>query len=103
MSSVSSVAHSLAKPGYIYALINPSLEGLVKIGKTTRDPTDRVRELSSSTAAPTPFVLACDVYVEDCTEAEAYLQPLLERRGYRVYENREFFYCPLKVVIQTLL
>ena len=50
--------------GYIYALINPSLEGLVKIGKTTRDPTDRVRELSSSTAAPTPFVLAFDVYVD---------------------------------------
>ena len=103
VSSVSSVANTMANAGYIYALINPSLEGLVKIGKTTRDPTDRVRELSSSTAAPTPFVLAFDVYVEDCTAAEAYLHTLLQRRGYRVSENREFFNAPLKEVIKMML
>ncbi len=89
--------------GSINALINPSLEGLVKIGKTTRDPTDRVRELSASTAAPTPFVLAYDVYVKDCAAAEAYLHALLERRGYRVSDNREFFNAPLKEVIKTML
>ncbi len=89
--------------GYIYALINPSLEGLIKIGQTTRDPTDRGRDLSSSTAAPTPFVLAFDVYVEDCSEAEAYLHTLLQRRGYRVSENREFFNAPLKDVIKMML
>ena len=103
VSSASSVANLMAKAGYIYALINPSLEGLVKIGKTTRDPTDRAKELSSSTAAPTPFVLAFDVYVEDCSEAEVYLHTLLQRRGYRVSENREFFNAPLKEIIKAML
>ena len=79
------------------------MEGLVKIGKTTRSPTERVKELSSSTAAPTPFVLAFDVYVDDCSAAEAYLHTLLGRRGYRVSENREFFNAPLKDVIKAML
>ncbi len=89
--------------GYIYALINPSLDGLVKVGMTTRDPTDRVRELSAATGVPTPFVLAYDIYVADCSAAEAYLHTLLERRGYRVSDNREFFSAPLKDVIKAML
>jgi hypothetical protein len=93
----------MADAGYIYALINPSLEGLVKVGRTRRDPTDRVKELSASTAAPTPFVLAYDVYVDDCQAAEAYLHSLLARRGYRVSENREFFNAPLKDVVKAML
>jgi TPR repeat protein len=93
----------MADAGYIYALINPSLEGLVKVGKTRRDPTDRVKELSSSTAAPTPFVLAFDVYVDNCSTAESYLHTLLGRRGYRVSKNREFFNAPLKEVIKAML
>ncbi len=62
-----------------------------------------MKELSSSTAAPTPFVLAFDVYVDDCSAAEAYLHTLLGRRGYRVSENREFFNAPLKEVIKAML
>jgi TPR repeat protein len=93
----------MADAGYIYALINPSLEGLVKVGKTRRDPTHRVKELSSSTAAPTPFVLAFDVYVDNCSAAESYLHTLLAKRGYRVSENREFFKAPLKEVIKVML
>ncbi len=62
-----------------------------------------MKELSSSTAAPTPFVLAFDVYVDDCSAAEAYLHTLLGRRGYRVSENREFFNAPLKEVIRAML
>ncbi len=89
--------------GYIYALINPSLEGLVKVGMTTRDPTDRARELSSATGVPTPFVLAYDIYVADCSSAEAYLHTLLQRRGYRVSDNREFFNGALKDVIKAML
>jgi TPR repeat protein len=93
----------MADAGYIYALINPSLGGLVKVGKTRRDPTERVKELSSSTAAPTPFVLAFDVYVDNCSAAESHLHTLLGRRGYRVSENREFFNAPLKEVIKAML
>lgn len=43
--------------GFIYILKCPAMPGLMKIGMTTRKPEDRVRELSSSTAAPAPFEL----------------------------------------------
>ena len=35
--------------GYIYLMVNPSMEGLVKIGKTSRNPVDRARELGAAT------------------------------------------------------
>ena len=41
-------------PGFVYALINPSMEGLVKVGKTKRDPKGRANELSGATGV-TPF------------------------------------------------
>lgn len=43
--------------GFIYILRCPAMPGLLKIGMTTRKPEDRVRKLSSSTAAPAPFEL----------------------------------------------
>lgn len=48
----------MIEPGHIYILVNPSMEGLVKIGKTTRDPESRARELSQATGVPTPFYVA---------------------------------------------
>ena len=41
--------------GYVYVLINSSMPNLVKIGKTTKDPNERVKELSSATGVATPF------------------------------------------------
>ena len=60
---------------------------MVKIGRTTRNPRDRIDELSAATAIPTPFVLAFDAYVEDCERAEAYVHARLEKDGYRVAKN----------------
>ena len=34
----------MPNPGFLYLLINPSMEGLVKIGKPTRDPKSSWRE-----------------------------------------------------------
>ena len=31
--------------GYVYVLMNPSLQNMVKIGKTTREPEERAKEL----------------------------------------------------------
>ena len=44
--------------GWVYALINRSYDGLVKIGKTTRHPSERAEELSSASGVPTPFTVA---------------------------------------------
>jgi len=89
--------------GYIYVLINPSMNGLTKVGKTSRNPEDRVRELSKVTGIPTPFILAFDVYLDNCSQAEEYVHMVLEQRGYRVASNREFFDAPLNEVIKVVL
>jgi hypothetical protein len=91
------------KAGYLYILTNPSLSNMVKIGKTTRNPRDRINELSAATGIPTPFVLAFDAYVEDCDKAEAYVHARLEKDGYRVAKNREFFRIDLSTAIASVL
>jgi T5orf172 domain len=44
--------------GYVYILINTSFDGMIKVGRTTRDPQERARELSWATGIPTPFRVA---------------------------------------------
>lgn len=79
------------EPGYLYVLVNPSMEGIVKIGKTTRSPILRARELGASTGVPTPFMLIFDVAVANCSAAERYVHEHLQARGLRLADNREFF------------
>jgi len=89
--------------GYIYVLINPSMEGLVKIGKTVRDPEGRVRELSGATGVPTPFYLVYKAYFDDCTWAEEFVHARLEQKNYRVSPNREFFNVPVQEAIDIII
>lgn len=89
--------------GYLYVLVNSSMPGLVKVGKTTRDPTDRANELSNATGVPTPFVLAFDSYFADCDAAERYVHVELEKRGLRQAANREFFRASTSEIIKILL
>jgi hypothetical protein len=89
--------------GYVDVLVNPSMGNLVKIGKTTRNPRTRITELSFATGVPTPFTLAFDAYVEDCSQAETYVHARLEKDGYRVAANREFFNVDLSTAINVVL
>ncbi len=73
---------------YIYILSNPSMQGLIKIGKTTISPDKRMSELHS-TGVPTPFVLEFSAEVEDCTASEKSAHLALQE--YRVSKHREFF------------
>jgi len=89
--------------GYVYVLMNPSMEGMVKIGKTQREPEKRAKELSSTTGVPTPFVVVYESYFESCSEAEDFVHTSLGVKGHRVSENREFFEIPTKVAIDALM
>ena len=51
--------------GFIYVLSNPELSGLLKIGKTSKDPKNRLEELYS-TGLP---VLSKLEYIASCSEA----------------------------------
>ncbi len=77
------------KAGFIYLFENPSMEGLVKIGKTKKDPHERAKELGGATGVPTPFSVVFYQFVDDCDEAERYVHKQLEK--YRESSSREFF------------
>lgn len=88
--------------GSVYVLANSSMPGLVKVGKTTRDPQERAAELSSATGLPTPFIVVYDHHFEDCSAAEQFAHAYLEARGYRVSDNREFFSAPTAEIVRAL-
>src|ERR1035438_3128955 len=92
----------MTEPGHIYILINPSIEGLVKIGKTTREPKSRAKELSQATGVATPFYVAFSIEVSDCHSAEEYVYAVLEYNGFKRSPNREFFEIPLQNAIEVL-
>lgn len=93
----------MSNPGYLYVLVNSSMPGLVKIGKTNRSPTDRAGELSGVTGVPTPFLVAFEQFFEDCDTAEDFAHTALERMGYRMSPNREFFNAPVNTVIRIIM
>lgn len=83
--------------GFIYALKNRAYGGgLIKIGRTTRCPDQRAKELySGSTGVPEKFDVALYCQVDDCEAAEARIHDVLSR--YRQNKNREFFVASLQV------
>lgn len=93
----------MSDAGFIYALINPSMAGLVKIGKTIKDPQERANELSKATGVPIPFIVAYQLAVKDCTIAEKFIHTYLEAKGHKIADNREFFNAPLNVAIDAIL
>ena len=76
-------------PEYVYVLTNPAMPDLVKVGRTTNDPRQRVANLSAATGVPLPFELDLVIEVTDATVYESALHNLLE--GSRVNPKREFF------------
>jgi DNA segregation ATPase FtsK/SpoIIIE-like protein len=74
---------------FIYILENPSMPGLVKIGRTERSVSERLTELSSHTGVPTGFSVVKEFAVTNSVEAERIIHERLS--VYRVAANREFF------------
>jgi len=89
--------------GWIYVLVNSSLPGLAKVGRTCRQPAERAAELSAATGVATPFVLAFDQPFADCVAAEAEIHAELDRRGLRVAANREFFRGATSDIVRVIL
>lgn len=86
--------------GYVYVLTNPSMPGLVKVGKTTTTPNQRMSELHS-TGVPTPFELECSISIKNCHDAERKAHKALNYC--RESNNREFFRISAKQAIEKIL
>lgn len=89
--------------GYVYALINPSMQGLVKVGRTQRSPKNRAAELSGATGVPTPFIVVYHEHFEDCEQAESVIHSLLEGQGYRISDSREFFDADIVDIVKAIV
>lgn len=87
---------------YVYVLINASMSGLLKIGRTNRLPEERAAELSKATNMPTPFIVAYEEDVPDSETAERLIHEELTRQGFRISNGREFFSAPLKDAIRIV-
>jgi hypothetical protein len=81
----------MSKYGFVYALSNPSMPGIFKIGFTMKHPRERMAELSRATACPTPFELISFFDVDDPEHSERDIHAQLNE--FRVSNAREFFRC----------
>ena len=86
--------------GYVYILENGSMPGLIKIGKTARNPHERAKELSNSTGVPTPFRVVFDLSSDKYEILEREVHSKLDQ--YRVGRNREFFRCPIEIAKKAI-
>lgn len=75
--------------GFIYCLTNDCMPGICKIGYTDRSPSQRCKELSSSTSAPEDFYVQLYVEVDNARLVEAAAHAYFHAR--RVNPAREFF------------
>ena len=73
--------------GYIYALQNESLKGILKVGNTTRSIPERVSELSHSPSIPTLFKCVYWAKVRYAANYEAHVHVRLQSRKV----GKEFF------------
>lgn len=72
----------------MYALSNPAMPGLIKIGKTCRSTVSRINELFQ-TGVPLPFVVEFEIASPDCLDLERRIHS--ELVACRVNDGREFF------------
>jgi len=86
--------------GWIYALTNRSMNGLYKVGMTSKTPEDRAAELSAATASPTPFFVVYAKETDDIRTAENDVHNILS--DHRVSENREFFKASLFEIVKAI-
>lgn len=77
--------------GYLYCFSNPSMEGILKIGMTKRNPDERLKEANKSDTwkPPTDYELLYSVKCYEPEKKEKLLHKLLDE--YRINKNREFF------------
>ena len=95
-----SLGNGKGTPGFVYALANRGMRGLIKIGRTSGDPIDRAKELSHSTGVPFPFKVVHSVWVLNAAAAEAATHEALADS--RVNNNREFFRVDVADATATL-
>lgn len=84
----------------IYILTNEAMPGYVKIGKTSTNLEQRIRELSSSTSVPMPFTCFYACTVNSAAFVEHQLHDAFDNN--RINPKREFFKIAPERVVSAL-
>ena len=89
--------------GWVYAFATPSMQGVVKIGATRRDPNERLEEANASDTwrPPRPYVVVCATEVADPFASERAIHALLAAR--RVNTRHEFFEITALIAIDSII
>jgi hypothetical protein len=85
---------------YVYILSNPSMPGVVKIGRSTSGGHSRGRDLFQ-TGVPERFVLEFEIYSPDHEMLESLVHEKMS--AHRVNPKREFFRCAPYEAIEALV
>lgn len=84
----------------IYVLTNEAMPGYVKIGRTSTNLEQRIRELNSSTSVPLPFTAFYACTVNDAQFVEHQLHDAFDDN--RINPRREFFQIAPERVVAAL-
>jgi hypothetical protein len=87
-----------SKKQFVYIISNPSMPGIIKIGKTKNSVNERVDDLFS-TSIPTPFEINYTIETHDSD----YLESELHKHfgGNRIHPRREFFRLEKDIAFKT--
>lgn len=86
--------------GFVYVMSNPAMPGLVKIGMTEKNPSERAEQLYSS-GVPSPFTVEFAVWCADARQLEADMHDEFHRE--RANAGREFFSIDPAYAIERLV
>ena len=79
------------------------MPGLVKVGRTTTSPEQRVKELSSATGVASGFDLFAKIEVNDVNSAEAKAHRILAQLYGRPNQSREFFAASAQDALDVMI
>lgn len=85
------------RPGYVYILLNPAIDGWYKVGRTQKPPYKRVKTLSG-TSSPLDFEIVYVRYFLDCVSAEYNIHTQLEKTLGKKNKRKEFFYGDVHLI-----
>lgn len=91
------------KGGYLYVYASTSVPDMVKVGSVCLAAGQIPQEISSKLGAHSPFIVVCEIQVEDCGAAEVFIDGWLTGKGYRVALNSDFFSAPVREVVSAIL
>ncbi len=85
--------------GFVYIFSNPSMSGIIKVGRSSRVPDLRTKDRDlNSTGVPTPFVVEYYAFFDDMGKAEQ----LAHRALAKHHSGKEFFKIDIYTAISAI-